>query len=321
MVAEECVRWPSFGRMDPKKLKPTTMNYFSILAASCCGISLVFGLSPTEIETQREGLKEWHAVAGQAFSLPREDAFKKLAEGIRKTSREDIYSIDGTNEVHQELLKVLIGIHGHAEYSRDRVLAAQAAHRDDVTSNEAGSKYNDYLTERGVLITTLSQLPSVETVNVLGEFLSDEWIHPESSSWPVDERIGPMSIVAVRTFSKLPLANKPADTRYDHEAKEHLQSWKLWYEQIKAGTRTFRFEGDPQEYDLNGPASAEKLRKIEQSRIRDEKRATGLGKTELKGSETTKGDELIGFPVAGLVSGLLVCAAAAWYFVRRKKNV
>jgi hypothetical protein len=38
---------------------------------------------------------------------------------------------------------------------------------------------------------------------------------------------------------------------------EHqLGTWRLWYEQVKAGTRAFRFEGDPREYRLADPPSA-----------------------------------------------------------------
>lgn len=34
--------------------------------------------------------------------------------------------------------------------------------------------------------------------------------------------------------------------------------YRKWYDEVKEGRRTFRFIGDPQEYDLNGPAIRKK---------------------------------------------------------------
>jgi hypothetical protein len=62
----------------------------------------------------------------------------------------------------------------------------------------------------------------------------------------------PNSTDAAMALDKLPLKNKPhaGITGWDKEA---IRPWVLWYEQIKAGNRTFSFEGDPTDYNLNGP--------------------------------------------------------------------
>ncbi len=54
-----------------------------------------------------------------------------------------------------------------------------------------------------------------------------------------------MSRIAMLTFTKLPLVSKPVGTGGD--AEHDLSSWRQWYEQVKAGKRTFRFVGDPTE--------------------------------------------------------------------------
>jgi hypothetical protein len=57
-------------------------------------------------------------------------------------------------------------------------------------------------------------------------------------------------MAAARTLWSLPLTFKPTGKVY---TPEEMLTWRLWYEQVKAGNRTFRFEGDPQEYNLQGP--------------------------------------------------------------------
>ena len=56
---------------------------------------------------------------------------------------------------------------------------------------------------------------------------------------------------------------------------EVFEAWRRWHEEVKAGQRTFRFVGDPTEYDLNGPAPKEKLERIARDRKRDAERVAG----------------------------------------------
>jgi hypothetical protein len=128
-----------------------------------------------------------------------------------------------------------------------------------------------------------------------------------------------MSVQAARIFGKLPLASKPTSNRLDHEAEGALAVWQAWYEQIKAGKRTFRFEGDPTEYDLNGPAPKEKLVRIERDRKRDEERAAG-GR---RGSSPDTGflpPMLAEHPgtTVGVMGACIFCAVAVWHFLRNR---
>jgi hypothetical protein len=53
------------------------------------------------------------------------------------------------------------------------------------------------------------------------------------------------------------LVSPPVPTRKSNFViyDEDIEAWRLWYEQVKSGKRTFRFEGDPQEYNLAGPVA------------------------------------------------------------------
>jgi hypothetical protein len=85
----------------------------------------------------------------------------------------------------------------------------------------------------------LSRLATPEAVRILGEFLNDPAMSP----------------VAAKSLLDMPLKAKPAESNLEGEkmSSEEIQLWKDWYGQVKSGQRTFSFESDPQEYDLNGP--------------------------------------------------------------------
>ncbi len=217
-------------------------------------------------------------------------------------------------------VSILLAIPGHAEYYRDRLLKAQSEHKEDFTSTRAGPKFNNYTNEVADGMAILSQLPSPETVMVLGDLLFNEWVLPNSENRPPQDRYGPLSVRALRALSKLPLTSKPAKTTHDSHAARDLSAWQLWYEQIKAGTRTFRFEGDPTEYDLNGPAPKSKLVRIEREQKRNAKRSVVHKKTT-PNSRAESAIAQISKPssIAGILAACALCAAAVWYFLKGRK--
>src|SRR5690606_26228155 len=97
------------------------------------------------------------------------------------------------------------------------------------------------------------------------------------------------------TLQRLPLTFKPVKRAGYTFPYEYVYAWQNWYEQIKAGSRTFRFEGDPTEYDLNGPVPKEKLQRIE--RDRDDERAAGHVKSSPV-AESGSGVTRIGVPAS-----------------------
>jgi len=57
------------------------------------------------------------------------------------------------------------------------------------------------------------------------------------------------------TLSKLPIANSPTEEiRHSGQIDDGLKAWRQWYAEVKDGRRTFRFIGDPVDYDLRGPS-------------------------------------------------------------------
>jgi hypothetical protein len=98
-------------------------------------------------------------------------------------------------------------------------------------------------------------------------------------------------------------------------------AWLLWYEQIKSGNRTFRFEGDPTEYDLNGPAPKQKIERVERERKRTEERKTSHKNESGTDSErpTVANPPEPGKSLVPTVAGILLVLIAVGYFILRKR--
>lgn len=267
-----------------------------------------------EGNAQREGLKRWNKLAGSIADIPPQEAIELLGQGVRKTSRRDIYSIEGTVETAQKLKQVLLSIPGHAEYYRDRILAAQEEYLADRTSIWAGSKQNRYYSAMREAYATLAHLPSVETMRVFSELIDNDRVPPGNNSLPIAEQVAPPSVFAVKAVSQLPLVKKPSPidgtNTHAEELREHLPDWRRWFQEIKDGKRTFRFDGDPTEYDLNGPAPSQKLAQIARDKRRDSERAERHDAASASGTQSPDAHTNSPRPSAGMSTTLLAARGA-----------
>lgn len=241
-------------------------------------------------------------------------------------TKESIYEIEERWDVYKEAQTALIVIPGHAEYYRDKLdqandirkAAIPGAGDDGDGASDHGVKLLKFMNARDEAFQVFRNVPSPETVRVLGHYLEDEWVSPLPFGKPHwFEK--PLATHAADALNGLPLVNKPVKRipldRGDPD--KDLKAWQHWYQQIKSGKRTYRFEGDRQEYDLNGPAPKEKLASIERDRKRDEERASRSNKS---GSGTVPGfDRLTTSPgfAGGILAAILGVLAAGWYYWRR----
>ena len=279
-----------------------------------CGLLPAGELSPDELQGQREGLLKWSLYADQVASVSKEVAIVKLGEGIRKTARRDIYSIEATSEVAKKLRDTLLAIPGHAEYYRDRINEARRKLDAEPPDSVSRGPLQGILdNEQMYGFQTLSQLPSAETVRVLGEFLSDDrGILPGDGEQSWLER--PNSRCAANALSKLPLVARPVTSK--ESGSEDIPTWRLWYQQVKAGTRTIRFVGDPQEYNLRDlmrqPATADLNPRPTRHAANDRAPAGPAGDSQTNTPSSATWPALI---AAGLV-----ILTALWGFLRARKR-
>lgn len=294
-------------------------------------------ISEEERVAQLQGLEQWDEFAEIGWkALSRDEAIEKLSLGLRKTSvlRTTPYSVPEKSETHDRLKDAFFTIPGYAEYYRDRVLAArkvvEAVRTGADRSMAEGEAVDRFNSAQGDCFGTLGFLPSVETVRILGEFLTDDrgWrdIGPESTDmereWATVEV--PSSKRAASALERLPIVGSPfPPSRWGRDyTREELAVWKQWYQEIKDGKRTFRFEGDPTEYDLDGPAPSKKLERIALANRRDAEREAGRHDATIEEAiDPAVSQEHAGAGRSALlISAAVVLVALGWYGFSRRKS-
>ena len=184
--------------------------------------------------------------------------------------------------------------------------------RDEREKWISGKEMNSasYNMERMHTLTYMGNLPHPSVVKVLGEFLPDvEWPGYKSDiEAVVDGCPPPNAIFAAKALGQL-IEKPPVQKSWEDYWFDDAKVWELWYAQVKAGTRTFRFKGDPQEYNLQGPVS----KAIEPVGVRPRKNDGAADSAPVLSEKPRP-------VVPALVAACGVLGAAVWYFTRRRKQ-
>jgi hypothetical protein len=273
-------------------------------------------LPATEVEYAEWELTMLTAIREQK-SKPPPEAIEKLGRWVFQMSLPTNLEKE-KRPVFNEALSTLQAIPGHAEYYRDKILAAQVEVKEHLDSADLGARLGRYTNEKSAGFETLKHVPSAETVRVLGEMLADDW----TGGLELQENVrnSPLSTCAVVALGNLPIVSKPFPKTEGYQGREQLEGWRQWYGEIKAGKRTFRFTGSDVEYGPDGPATPEHIERARVTRARDEKRASGHASREgkelggAKELETTRSS-----PLFMLISAATAALASiVWYFRRKK---
>jgi hypothetical protein len=220
--------------------------------------------------------------------------------------------------------------------------------RGHPSSNPRGAEqlrvFYDAVQPSWVGFGVLKHLPSAETVRVLGSLLDDErgrYIPDPARPLHWEDEMAANFMgksnceLAVTSLAALPLVAKPVGAP-SAKAFDDVPAWRQWYREIAEGRRTFRFEGDPTEYDLDGPVSAEKLVRTEALRERERDRAARAAQRQeaLPAATVPAADAppapppvsapeappAASSPLAALLTAAgVLFAALAWFFLRCRK--
>ncbi|MFD0895476.1 hypothetical protein KBB96_19925 [Luteolibacter ambystomatis] len=213
-------------------------------------IILSFSKANADLPTNPTEYAAWENKMLQAIQdlngAPDSQAFPKLGKWVLQTSAS--WNLEtGSRPVYHAAKDALISRPGHAEYFGNMIRT--------ITEAELAGTSTYHSTERWWQYETLQQLPSPETVKVLGELLFDERGKQYNDDPVRDSRL-PHANCRYAAKSLAVLIDKPPyDAKLNPSSDSALDAWRLWYQQVKAGTRTFRFKGSPIAYSLSGPAT------------------------------------------------------------------
>ena len=265
-------------------------------------LPLCHAYEPTleELKTTNQALAKWLTIAQESSRRPAEEAILELGRGIRKLVREDIYPSPMREETYKAVQQALMSIPDHAEYFGRKIRSDEALFASGRGHEVQGGALWDF--------ETLGQLPSPETVKVLGSFLDDEknridTLAPGADVAPIPAN----SLLSARALHSLKIVSPPLQNR--PAGYEDVEPWRLWFAQLQAGTRTFRFKGDPQEYSLTGPVSGTRDPRIENRAPRSNE----VRPPSLEPENKSANLPIWPLPIAGI---LLVLAS--WFAMKRK---
>ena len=174
-------------------------------------------------------------------------SMEQLGSLVRGLVRQKDDLTPEARELHDTALKALLGIPSHADYFGNQIKR--------MADNDIAQTGLSFPGRREWNFQTLSLLPSPQTVSVLGELLFDERDPgAETPNVPDDSPWAPNCLLSVEALHALGIKNPPVRSKFSDPRKD-LRTWQLWFEQVRAGTRTFSFEGDDRIFSLSGPVS------------------------------------------------------------------
>jgi hypothetical protein len=227
-------------------------------------------------------------------------------------------------ERYTRIQAAILSIPGHAEFYAKPIWESYSAYRDPTHPKHQGSA-TDFSWQAKIGLETLKNLPSPETVKVLGQMLGEDWEAERGAESRESDMTYPsaMAYQAAWTFGELPLRKKPSPPFERYQVKDYLPAWQEWYEKVKSGEIPFSFKGEAVEYRFNPdgtwvtlpltnpPDDAPELPNTTDSAERTRKIPTTKAQPEELDDPTSR-NLLIGLAA-------LMALAGAWFYLRRMK--
>jgi len=169
---------------------------------------------------------------------------KQIASLTRYSKPDDLEA----QSLRKELVEGLISIPGHAQFFADEIERTRLEVDHSVMFSD---RRNDYDSMRSEYLTVfLPNLPSPETIQVLGHYLYDDRDPRPISSPKQDWASPPPNMTHASTsLAQIGLREPPVGSEVDCLTKpESLAKQRAWFEDVKTGKRTFSFKGQTVEY-------------------------------------------------------------------------
>jgi hypothetical protein len=211
--------------------------------------------------SQHAALEKIQARLANFENYSNSDNISYFGTSIRKLAMGNIYQIRERIEVYDNVQTKLISIPGHAEYFGKRIHEAY----EPLKGQNPGGSISRAQNEMMYGFATLKNLPSPETVKVLGGMLSETWRMEPVPSEPGDPGYTPPSLALsaiIGALGELPLRmppKVPIVMAWESSEVVKVHPWQNWYEEVKSGRRTFSFKGQSVEYRFRQDGTWETL--------------------------------------------------------------
>lgn len=204
---------------------------------------------------QYESLANLRKSIQEVEQKPPNETIPLLADSLQKLARKNVFQVAERIEVYDLVQSTLLAIPGHAKYFADELERLRLDPKSDYIRTRT-----TYLTE------TLKHLPSPETIQVLGHYLSDmrDTPYDENPKYIEALRAGEVkepdwtptpqnAWLATYTLSNIGLRNPPFEPVGNYinirfSEADSLPKFREWWEDVKSGKRTFSFVGQEVEY-------------------------------------------------------------------------
>jgi hypothetical protein len=223
----------------------------------------------------------------------------------------DRYSYARTEEekgLNKKAIEELTKIPNHAKYLTEHLESIRISDADG-GKNTSENNRNRY----GLIIETMVHLQSPEIIQALGHYLYDERDTPPPPTPKQDWVSAPSNAYyAAQTLCNIGLKNAPVPKTKWAKADD-LATWRLWWEQLQAGNRTFSFEGQDTVFRLKKNGEIERLSPNEASSMnhaRNTVPATGEAAVTVRG----------GHRKVFIISAICLLAAAVFFHFRQKNR-
>ncbi len=228
--------------------------------------------------SQHEGLTQWRKDILNSDQLPTNERIELLVRALDKISRFNIYQVSERIEIYNMAQDKMTSIPNHANYFTDKIEESWKAKAESVRAIEAKPEWQallkeiknsaepgrylfgmqsrlwgDYEEICSKNLGILGHIPSTESVKALGHYL---WKRDETG---IQYNSPNTESPAAESLTEL-IANGPMQTWMANY--EDVARWQKWFDEVKAGKRTFRFVGSEVDYTLDGPADANTLKRI-----------------------------------------------------------
>ncbi len=231
---------------------------FFYVSGIVCAISNTTEWTEGNRRKEADQVALWESKLVETQDEPPNVRLRELSLGLRNMGHRRGFEghSPAVEEAYLKIQQELLSIPGHAKY-----------YADELERLRLDPKSNYERIRPTYLAATLRYLPSPETIQVLGDHLSDmrdtpidenPKYHEAVSSGklrPIDWAPTPQNAwLATYALSNIGLQDPPFEPVANYSfiryapSTESLQKFRVWWEEVKSGKRTFSFKGQNVEY-------------------------------------------------------------------------